>query len=74
MKEEVSCEYKNTDGLLQKFEKSCYGSIKSKNFFGMFHPAWGHKGPRLGQTTSNEVSFHGYFWPQARAGASPSPA
>lgn len=34
MKEEVSCEYKDTVGLLQKFEKSCYGSIKSKNFFG----------------------------------------
>ena len=30
MKEEVSCEYKNTKGLLQKFQRSCYGTIKSK--------------------------------------------
>lgn len=28
MKEEVSCNSKNSKGLLQKFQKSCYKNIK----------------------------------------------
>lgn len=36
MKEEVSCEFKDTKGLLQKFKKSCYGNVKSHDFFGKY--------------------------------------
>lgn len=55
MKEEVSCEFKDTKGLLQKFKKSCYKNIKSSGPSMKFLPATKHKETPLGQTTANEV-------------------
>lgn len=41
MKEEVSCNSKDSKGLLQKFQKSCYENIKYSKKFENILPALG---------------------------------